>query len=263
MRLLFSAVVYLTGGLAVAQAQQAATYVNNTIKFPLGAYFKFDKTYFRIRGAEEVKGLGSYGRVTGKGPLGAFVINGFKSNGMLDGLSSLETRAAKSKGKFILQASVDANASGDISNVDFSGGVKGDTKIDKDEDYAVIIIRPGDWEEMYRKLSDEYQSGDAGKKHRFQDPKFRVVDSVVYATSLKIKSITSVNGTINAAATVPKINVSGQVGGSGTNSTTFELTRGQIIAYSFRRLCWDNGAIVEAREDNPGNSDNSNCNDYQ
>ncbi|KZL01216.1 MULTISPECIES: hypothetical protein [unclassified Pseudovibrio] len=248
-------------GISHALAQQA-TYVENRFKAPLGPYFIFDQSYYRVKGSEQVGGLGTYGRVTGKGWLGPFIVNGFKANGKLGIVPELNSRSATASGKTIMNAFLNGNVSGETLEGD--AVIQGDAEfnVDLTEDYTVIVVRPDNWDAIYKGINQKYETGDIGLKARFQDPKFRVVDTAVYATNLKIEKIKKITGSLVGKTDVPKLDVVVELEGDANVNEEFELTGKQIIAYSYRRLCWVGETIVEAREDNPGVSDMSNCDNY-
>ncbi len=255
----FAAFVFL--GAAPLFAQRAE-YVENRFRPPVGPYFLIDRTYYRIKGAEEVSGIGSYGRVSGKGWLGPLTPNGYKANGALGVLPELETRAAVSKGESILNAMLSGNMAAETPVGDTVVGADGAFLIDMNREYTVLVVRPRNWSALYARLNAAYREGDEGVKSRFRDPKFRVVDNVVYSTSMRLRRLHEVNGRMSAGSTLPEIEISAEIEGESAETQRLELTGKQVIAYSYRRLCWSGETIVEAREDHPGPSDISNCRNY-
>lgn len=259
---LFSLAGAIALGFSTSAAAQDAEFVKNWLKHPIGPYFKIGPAYYRVNGAAEVNGLGSYGRATGKGPFGILAPNGYKANGTLAGIEALKTQSFKSTAESITNAASRGNVNAKTPSGDAIIDGNGKLTTNQDASYTVFVVRPDDWKSMYSKLNDEYANGDAGQKSRFQDPVFRIVDGIVYATDLKIKRVISFSGQASGQGAAPTVVVEGELEGDGSKSTTFELSGEQVIAYSFRRLCWSDETIVEAREDNPGASDTNNCNSY-
>ncbi len=261
MKTLFVLFALFIVGLAPVAAQQAE-YVEYKLKVPRGPYFKVDQTLYRVKGAQEVGGLGSYGRVTGKGWLGPFVVNGYKAAGSLDVIPEMETRTATASGESIIEAALSGYLSGQVAGGDYIVDANGNYSIDVNSDYSVIVVRPKSWDEIFKKLNEEYARDDAVTRHSFQDSDFRIIDSIVYATNLKIEKIGSISGKAEGGFEGASIDVSANVEGGNNTESKFELTGKQIIAYSFRRLCWQGETIVGVREDDPGVDDVANCDQY-
>lgn len=229
----------------------------------IGNYFKVGSDKFRLKGVRDVKGLGTYGRVTGRGVTGAITPNGFESNGGLGRIAAFDAIVATASGKIISKAA--ASGGGDISAIKGLKPITGTLNLEFNErsNYSVVVVSPSNWEDVYRRLTDKYNSGDSGLRKRFQDKHFRVIDSVVFATNFEIERTTNISGEFDGNGSTSKLTLSANLSGSSNIERTFVLTGEQIIAYSFRRLCWSNGEIVGARIDNPREiDDNIGCKKY-
>jgi hypothetical protein len=239
-----------------ATAADNAQYVYRYLP-PFGPYFHLGSSFYRIKGVEEVDGLGSYGRITNNEFFfGVFKTNGYGPRGTIEGIAELETRLAESTSESII------NAYGEGHVTENAGGTI-DLEIKEDELYSVVLVRPKNLEVFFEKVMEKYNAGSATVKRNFQNANFRFIDALIYATDLKINTVTHIEGEISANGAISGVSIRGTLKGDADFDKTFNLPGKQIIAYSFTRLCWENKQIVSYQEDDPNPDNVSTCNEYE
>jgi hypothetical protein len=189
--------------------------------------------------------LGSYGRKSSSG------VNRYQMDGLY--IEEFELRKPR-----VVIVTFDNVSKMDKLGFKLSEEAKVNLKIQSENkgSYRVVVVKPKDpsvFEKAIRALygDDEFLIGKA------RNVNFRYIDSVVYIVNYDgtNKVDWSFVGNANMDRVAEGFNVDIDLGQN--NSTTIGLPDDQVIAYQYRRLCWDEGEIVDAVRDLIGSDANA------
>lgn len=233
--------------------------------FPFGKYLKLNDVVYQTKGSATVSRPGEFGVLTGKtGFTGYFIQNGFSH---VDYLSEVEEAKGlvfeidtKSLSKVGVTGKVSTGEA--IEGLALEGSGKIDLSSNELATYKGILIQVSDWLAVESELQKLWDEGTA--RQYLQDPNFRVIDAVLYATGysgsvkLAISGDAKVNSSATGSAAKIKVGVSGQV----NKEYTINLGDDSTIAFSTRYLCWENGKIAKMEADVIGDKRTSTCKVY-
>lgn len=122
--------------------------------------------------------------------------------------------------------------------------------------YRLVVVKPTD-PSLFEKAARSLFASDSFFRGKAKNENFRYIDSVAYIVDYDAtESINwSAVGHANIDRIVEGFNLGIKVGQDNTSSV--KLPDQQIIAYQFRRLCWDKGQIVDAVTDLIGGDANA------
>lgn len=218
----------------------------------IGSLLEVDDTLFRMNNANQAS-LGAYGKVEGLTSI--LSKNRFVRDGYLQVDDQYEGRLVGINKK----SWVKLKASGSAAVSDIEASAEANIAANKTMVATLLIVSPKSPDEEFFKLMDKYDNagndrrGKAFKKN-LKNPLFRRIDSVIYAINLETGKAANIGVDAKFTASEKPVEVELKLGAENK----LKLEGKQIIAYSYRQICWD-GEEAESRIDFPGLTKNDPC----
>lgn len=248
-----SAIVLMASSCANPSYDKAEFIENSIASHPAGSYFRIGNDYFRVCESHDVHSLGAYGLYTGRGLTGPLNCNGFSRQGRVRDLESYKSKAIDASGIHISGAAASGNASAVLPTGNYGVGGRIETSLERDETYSVVLVSLDDVQGLRGKIKHLYETN-PDMKDLIERSDFRIIDTVLYGTNVRIDTISEFHASAVVDGTVDSFDISAKIvaGADSTSERHFKLNGDQIIAYSYRKLCWKDGKITHMNRDRPG-----------